>query len=120
MNETVTEGNCPWWLMESGSLEASKWVKADNGMGVARVVDGAELEVPELTAAPEVLVVEEPGALVVPEPDRVVLDAAVLLLEELPVELLADRIALLVPAVAFDAESAALALAAEVPGVVSV
>ena len=103
--------------MESGSLEASKWVKAESGMGVASVVDVPELEVPELTEAPEELPPEEPGAVVVPEPDRVVLDAAVLLLEEVPVEVLAEVMVLVVPAVAFDMESAELELAAEVPGV---
>ncbi len=76
-----------------------------------------ELEVPELTDAPEELPPEEPGAVVVPEPERVVLEAAVLLLEEVPVEVLAEVMMLVVPAVAFDIESALLLLAADVPGV---
>ena|ERR1700727_2214666 len=46
LNDTVIAGNCPWWLMESGSVVFSKWAKALSG--TALLVD--ELVVPtELT-----------------------------------------------------------------------
>src|SRR5580704_8177030 len=31
LNETVIAGNCPWWLIESGSVVFSKWQNALNG-----------------------------------------------------------------------------------------
>src|SRR6201987_1381034 len=31
LNETVTAGNCPWWLMESSSVVLSKWQNALSG-----------------------------------------------------------------------------------------
>ena len=31
LKETVTDGNWPWWVIESGSVVFSKWVKALSG-----------------------------------------------------------------------------------------
>src|SRR6266404_314604 len=39
LKDTVTEGNCPWWLMESGDFTVSKRVNALSGTALA----GAEL-----------------------------------------------------------------------------
>ena len=41
MNETVTEGNCPWWLMDRASLVRSIRVNAPKGTAllIAAVVD---------------------------------------------------------------------------------
>src|ERR1700677_117705 len=47
LKETVTEGNWPWWLIESGSVPGSMWVKAPRGtalLGVELVLVLAELE----------------------------------------------------------------------------
>ena len=41
LKETVIAGNCPWWLMESGSLARSKCVNALSGTALLF----AELEV---------------------------------------------------------------------------
>src|SRR3979409_2222619 len=35
LKDTVTEGNCPWWLMESGEFTLSKCVNALSGTGLA-------------------------------------------------------------------------------------
>ena len=35
LNDTVTEGNCPWWLIESASVVSLIWVKALSGMALA-------------------------------------------------------------------------------------
>src|ERR1700704_3130449 len=35
LKDTVTEGNCPWWLMESGDLTLSKHVNALSGTALA-------------------------------------------------------------------------------------
>jgi hypothetical protein len=54
LNDTVIAGNCPWWLMESGSVVFSKWVNALSGTALlvaelvapaepAPVLDGAEV-----------------------------------------------------------------------------
>src|SRR6201987_2749208 len=37
LNETVTAGNCPWWLMESSSVVLSKWQNALRGTRLVRV-----------------------------------------------------------------------------------
>src|ERR1700722_3870087 len=58
LNETVMAGNCPWWLIESGSVVFSKCEKALNGTALlmAELVAPAEvaplLDV-ELTALDE-------------------------------------------------------------------
>src|ERR1700761_1916607 len=47
LNEIVTEGNCPWWLMESSSVPWVTWVKAASGtalLGAELVLVLAELE----------------------------------------------------------------------------
>jgi hypothetical protein len=89
-------------------------MKALSGTGVARVVEEVELELPPP------LEPVEPGAVVVPEPERVVPLAAVLVLDEVPVDVLVvERTVALLDAVAPD-ESAELELATEVPEVVGV
>jgi hypothetical protein len=37
LNDTVTDGNCPWWLMESASLISEACVKALSGTAFAPV-----------------------------------------------------------------------------------
>src|ERR1700677_4628587 len=47
LKETVTEGNWPWWLIDSDSVPGSMWVKALKGtalLGVELVVVLAELD----------------------------------------------------------------------------
>src|SRR3984957_19345968 len=47
LKETVTEGNWPWWLIDSDSVPGSMWVKAPRGtalLGVELVLVLAELE----------------------------------------------------------------------------
>jgi hypothetical protein len=42
LKETVIDGNCPWCVMESGSVVVSKWEKALRGMALL----GVELVIP--------------------------------------------------------------------------
>src|ERR1700691_6264889 len=47
LKETVTEGNWPWWLIDSDSVPGSMWVKALRGtalLGVELVLMLAELD----------------------------------------------------------------------------
>src|ERR1700685_4811982 len=47
LKETVTEGNWPWWLIDSDSVPGSMWVKAPRGtalLGVELVLVLAELD----------------------------------------------------------------------------
>src|SRR5271154_3129436 len=37
LNETVTEGNCPWWLMDRASVPGCIWAKAVKGTALLRV-----------------------------------------------------------------------------------
>jgi len=91
-------------------------MKALNGTGVARVVLAVELEPPP----PPPVAPVEPGAAVVPEPERVVPLAAVLTLDEVPVVVLVfDRMLELLEAVDPD-ESAELELGVDVPVVTRV
>src|SRR5579863_7721735 len=34
LNETVTDGNCPWWLIERASVVCEAWVKALSGIAL--------------------------------------------------------------------------------------
>ena len=56
LNDTVTDGNCPWWVMASGSVVFSKCAKALNGTAllVVELVVPAEVA-PLLVAAVDVL-----------------------------------------------------------------
>ena len=65
LKETVIAGNCPWWLMESGSEARSKWVN---------VLSGTELLIAEL----EVVFAEELDPEELVEGDRafVIFDSA--------------------------------------------
>src|SRR6185437_16054157 len=38
LNETVTAGNWPWWLIDSASVVLKKWLKALSGTALLRVV----------------------------------------------------------------------------------
>ncbi len=50
LNETVIEGNCPWCVIESGSVVVSKWDIALSGIALL----GTELVIPaELTPPAE-------------------------------------------------------------------
>src|SRR3984885_7346559 len=58
LNETVTEGNWPWWLIESDSVPGSMWVKAARGtalLGVELVLVLAELDPVLLVGASELV-----------------------------------------------------------------
>ena len=76
LKETVTEGNCPWWLIESGALTRWIWVNALNGTAFAGVAllavfeaevlgdsafDGAVSEFEEGVYAAEAVVLLEPA-----------------------------------------------------------
>src|ERR1700722_3678366 len=37
LNDTVTEGNCPWWLMERASVMGEAFVNAPRGIAFALV-----------------------------------------------------------------------------------
>jgi hypothetical protein len=45
LNDTVTDGNWPWWLIESDCVVVSKWLNVLNGTAFAAVVDAAVFEV---------------------------------------------------------------------------
>ncbi len=103
-------------MMESASLEGWKCMKALRGTGVARVVLAVELDPPP----PPPVAPVEPGAAVVPEPERVVPLAAVLTLDEGPVEALAVVITVDRLEEVAEFESAELPLGTDVPVVTRV
>src|SRR5580698_5035270 len=71
LKETVTEGNCPWWLMESASVMVEAWVKALRGiafapteaMAVLGVVPAADPPLTDELPAPAVPESTEAGGL---------------------------------------------------------
>jgi hypothetical protein len=93
-------------------------MKALRGTGVARVVLAVELDPPPPPPPPVAPV--EPGAAVAPEPERVVPLAAVLTLDEVPVEALAVVITVDRLEEVAEFESAELALGTDVPMVTRV
>src|ERR1700680_2995119 len=65
LKETVTEGNCPWWVMESGSVVVSKWAMALSGTALL----GVELLVPAALTpcvVPLTGAITRAGAVIVP------------------------------------------------------
>ena len=81
-------------------------------------MDGLVLEPPEPPPEPPEPVEDDPGAVVEPEPERVVPLAAVLALDEVPVEVLELERTVELPELLDEVESAELEFAAELPGVV--
>jgi hypothetical protein len=93
LNEMVTTGNCPWWLIVRGDEVVVKLLIAESGTGAARdedeLEDEPDPEEPEVPWVPELWLDEERAVVGVEEERLVELELAaprVALLEETIVE----------------------------------